>query len=327
MSIFKGCSGKTFQRENFIAGAPILGALLFWGHIVPAQAETPSADALLQAMGKAERTIQYSGVAEMARQGAPTMVVRIWRSGSKRRLEYSAPQVMVGDLLIDDGSSVWRYHRADNSAVQTRSAARSGDGAIDIDKEDRTFNLKLIGTATTAGRTAWVVSLTPRAGNGTGRKFWIDRATKALLRVERLKGVDSAAEYVALRNVKFGAVPTAQFRWSPPPQANVTRTSGTLFMQFTQARRAARSWLQFPHYKPRGYVFESAVVDASKGEAWLRYTNGLSRFSIFQQRAPNGGTKELQRVRGAWYWQRGGSRFLLVGPPVNEASKVAASVR
>lgn len=278
-------------------------------------------------MGKAERTVQYSGVVVMARQDAPTMVMRIWRSGLKRRMEYSAPQIMIGDLLTDDGSNVWRYHRADNTAVQTKSAARSDTVGISLEKIDRAFNVRVTGAATTAGRVAWVVLITPRNGGGGGHKFWIDRATKALLRVERLKAGGGAAEYVALKSVKFGPVPASLFRWSPPSGANVTRTSGTLFMQLAQARQTARSWLQIPHYKPRGYLFESAVVDSGKGEAWLRYTNGLRRFSIFQQRTPDANAKSLQKVKGAWYWQRGGSRFLLVGPAAAEATKLAASVR
>ncbi|HVF09527.1 MAG TPA: sigma-E factor regulatory protein RseB domain-containing protein [Abditibacteriaceae bacterium] len=314
---------RQYQRAGSMIGMVLSISVLWPSHGTAA----PAGEALLRAMVKAERTVQYSGVARVARQGAPVVVARVWRKGVQRRMEYSAPQIMRGDVLVDDGANVWRYHRADNSAVQTKTAARSRLGGMDIEKVGQAFKVKVLRAATTAGRPAWLVLITPRNGNRAGRKLWIDRATKALLRVEWPARLSQASGYFALQSVKFGPVAAARFRWSPPPQAHVTRTSGTLFMRLAQAQQAARSWLRFPHYSPRGYVFESAVIDSTKGEAWLRYTNGLSRFSIFQQRALNDGTKEVQKVQGAWYWQRGGSRFLLVGPAADEATKIAASVR
>ena len=324
------CVSPRIQKQHgylvLLSCATLLGVALAAG-VTPTLASTPSGDVLLRDMIKAERTIQYSGVARMARQGGPTIVVSIWRNGVRRRLDYSAPQIMRGDVLVDDGSNVWRYHRADNTAVQTRSAVRTGASGMNLERIDRTFSVKVLGKATTAGRPAWLVTLAPRNGGQAGRKLWIDQQTKALLRVEQIGRAGGAGDSLVLQRVNFGPVPAAKFHWSPPPQAKVTRTSGMLFMQLAQARQAARSWLQLPHYIPRGYVFESAVVDSTKGEAWLRYTNGLIRFSIFQQRAPDGDSRPLRKVSGAWYWQRGGSRFLLVGPPVDQAGNIAASVR
>jgi len=76
---------------------------------------------------------------------------------------------------------------------------------------------------------------------------------------------------------------------------------------------------------PAGYAFESAVVD--KGEAWLRYSSGAGRFSIFQERVSDGKTKAARKVDGGLYWQRGGSRFLAVGLPENIARRVAQSMK
>jgi len=159
------------------------------------------------------------------------------------------------------------------------------------------------------------------------RRFWIDAVTGVRLRVERFAPANSQKETVGLQNVRFAPVPAARFAWTPPTGTSVTRTSGTLYAQLAPAKNAA-SWLQSPRYVPPGYAFESAVVDGARGEAWLRFSNGTRRFSIFQQRArEQSADLAPQKVEKGWYWRRGGSRMLAIGIPNTLAAQVASSVR
>ena len=283
----------------------------------------PPANELLQAMVKAEKTLRYSGTATVSRPGAPSKTIQIWRDGEKRRLEWSAPPVSRGDLLVDDGKNAWHYFRAEKTAVQTRGAAE-----LDWNLLSRSMTSKVEGSAKIAGREAWIVALTPRDKNQAPLKVWIDQKAFARLRVER--GGGGAKTTMALQNINFGAVPLSRFQWAPPAGTQITRTTGTLYNDISQARRAA-AWLSEPNNIPTGYAFESAVVDASgnagKGEAWLRYANGANRFSVFQQRTGNNTQAPLQKAGGGWFVQQNGSRFIVLGLPDAAAKRVAASLK
>ncbi len=284
----------------------------------------PQADKLLQATEKADKTLRYSGTAVVARPGVPSKTLQIWHDGEKRRLEWTAPPVSRGDLLVDDGNSVWHYFSSENNAVQTRGAAE-----IDWHRLAQSMTAKVEGSGKVAGRDAWIVALKPRDKNQSPLKVWIDQKVFARLRVER--GSGAAKSTMAMQKINFGAVPPRLFQWSPPAGAQITRTSGTLYNDFLQAQRGA-SWLSAPNSLPSGYDFESAVVDASgnggKGEAWLRYANGLSRFSIFQQHTGDGVVFKLQKTKtGGWFVQKGGSRFIVLGLPDAPAQRVANSLK
>lgn len=281
----------------------------------------PSAPDLLRAMQGAEATVQYSGVQTLTQQGAPTIVVRVWRSGARQRWEFVAPQVMKGDLLIDNGQIVKRYLKAENAVFETRSAPRRAARS-----EFAGQNATLVGEAKVAGRAAYVLSVSPRKARRAAHKVWIDKETKARLRIERFDAKGKTIESIGLQKAVFAPVPAAQFEWTAPANAQVTRTQGTLYARLNAAQRAA-NWLQVPRVLPSGFAFESAVVDSSgEGEAWLRYTNGAARFSIFQQRSAGDDTPP-KLVDGSWFLRRNGSRFLVVGAPPDEAQRVAQSIR
>lgn len=273
-------------------------------------------------MTGAQKTLNYSGTMQLTRPSTAPVVIKVWRSGDKQRLEWVSPSLMRGDMLVDDGQSVWQYHSHGNSAIETRGTAE-----IDWNRLSQSMTASLSGGGNIAGRAAWIVALTPRGKTRPAWKVWIDQKNMARLRVER---TGSAGQTMTLRNVNFSPVPDSQFRWSPPADANVTRTKGTLYTERPAAQRAA-SWLQPPGYLPRGYDFESAVVDPNgaggKGEAWLRYANGINRFSIFEQRTGDNVSVKAQRAGGGWFVQQGGTRYLVLGLSDGEAQKIIAGLK
>jgi len=298
---------------------PLLAATLVCASV---QAATRGED-LLRAAMNAERTISYTATETTTRLGAPTRIARIQKSGGKRRAEYSAPAIMKGDLLIDDGANLWLYHRAENSAVKTKTASRAGQS--DANRRDMK-NLAVVVQArsTLAGRKVWPVTISSRNKKRVLRKIWIDEKTKARLRMERFDDAGNRVEVIALSNIKFGAVSGSAFQWKTPSGAEVSN-AGTLYQNLNQARRGAK-WLQVPSKLPRNYAFEGAIVNS--GEAWLRYSNGVRRFSIFQQRTKDSKSTPFKRANNnAWYWQNANTRFLLAGLPEAQAELVANSVR
>ena len=167
---------------------------------LPAHA-APGAGDLLRSMAGAQNSLSYSGTMQITRPAAASITIQIWRAGEKQRLEWTAPALMRGDVLVDDGQSVWHYHRAENSAIQTRGTAE-----IDWNRLSRSMDASLAGSGDVAGRAAWIVALTPRGGDTQpGWKVWIDQKNLARLRVERL---GASGQTMALQDVSFAPVPS-----------------------------------------------------------------------------------------------------------------------
>jgi outer membrane lipoprotein-sorting protein len=294
-------------------------ACLFFAFALSARA-APSGEELLRAMMHSDKTVSYSATETTTRAVGATTVARLQKSGGKKRLEYSQPAVMRGDVLLDDGQNLWRYHRAESSAIKTKTASAKAPNWSAVRGR---FNAAAQGKTKLNGRTAWVVVVSPKKGVARKTKFWIDDQTKIRLRLQRFDGTGKVVETVALSNLKFGKVPDSAFRWSPPQGTKITN-AGTLYNRLDSARHNA-NWLRAPTQLPAGFAFESAVVNAR--EAWLRYSNGTRRFSIFQQRTVQGGSTPLKRAGSGWFWQQGKNRFLVAGLSKAQAELIARSVR
>jgi len=237
---------------------------------------------LLSEMTKSENAISYS-----ATQTGSGGTARVYRSGRKRRLEWLAPSVKRGDVLVDDGTHVFLYHRAERSATKT-------------DSRGFVLNFSAAGSVsptTFAGRRAFLVPVSGR------RTLVIDAQTKALLAVRGASGG------YALSNIRFGAVPESRFQFIPPQGVALTAFDGSLYANVNAAKRAAR-WLKTPAHLPSGWKFESAIV--GQNSAWLRYSNGQNRFSLFEQ-PTTGGYLAPRPVNGGTFWKNDGVRFLATG--------------
>jgi len=245
-------------------------------------ARAQDATTLLSQMKSAEATIAYS-----ATQTGMGGTARIYRSGRKHRLEWLAPNVKRGDVLVDDGTHVFLYHRAERSATKTDSRA----GAPNFSPAGT------VSPTTFAGRRAYLIPV------GGRRTLVIDAQTKALL------AVHGASGGYALSNIRFGAVPTAKFQFVAPQGVALTTFDGSLYANVNAARRAAR-WLKTPTQLPSGWHFESAIVGQSS--AWLRYSNGQNRFSLFEQPTTDSYLAP-HPVKGGTFWKNDGVRFLATG--------------
>lgn len=266
------------KRDLALAGVVLASGL--WLLALPSRAQ--DATTLLSQMKSAEATVSYS--ATLSGMGG---TARVYRSGRKRRLEWLAPSIKRGDVLVDDGAHVWLYHRAEKSATKT-------------DSRGRVPGFSPAGVAapiTLTGRRAFSVPVTGQ------RTLVIDAQTKTLL---ALRGGNGG---FALSNIRFGAIPAAKFGFAAPRGVQVTSFDGVFYANIGAAKRAAR-WLRTPSTLPSGWSFESAVAGANS--AWLRYSNGQTRFSLFEQPTTDGYLAP-QSVSGGKFWRKNGVRFLATG--------------
>lgn len=244
--------------------------------------QAQDAATLLKQMRAAETKAQFSAT-QITRRNGRQETAHLFRDGLKRRLEWLEPSVRRGDVLVDDGTNVWLYHRADNAVTQTKSASRAPmlGGSWNVAKKDGDFVLK----------------------RGSS-ELTIDGTRKHIVRFE------NGPTVVGLTNIDYGTVDDTKFRFVVPSGARLTKIDGQYYYNLANARRAA-NWFKVPAKLPE-FDFESAVV--GNDEVWLRYTDGARRISIFQQKAP-GGNIDPQRVDGGWFWRSGGIRFLATGGP------------
>ena len=269
----------------------LLGALV--AIVAPARAQ--DAATLLNQMRAAESRAQYSGTLFIVRNGQRE-TANVYRDGTKRRWEWTAPALKKGDLLVDDGKNLYLYHRSENSVTQTQT----------------TPLLPNLGTDWKVARAEGDYVLTRGA-----QKLTIDGARKILLRFE------NDGTVYALQNLKFADQNDAKFGFSTPKGAKVVRSKGKLFVDLASARASA-GWLKAPSQLPAGYVLESAI--AAPDEVWLRYSNGKNRFSLFEQRA-EAGTVKLTEVEGGYFWKTGGVRYVASGVSQNTAQSLAGSLK
>ena len=296
---------KTFSRRNpkaeittaqpLAISAFLLGALF----VVYTPAHAQTAATLLSQMRAAESKTQYSGTLYIVRDGRRE-TARVYRNGAKRRWEWSAPAFKSGDLLVDNGASLYLYHASENSVTQTQTTPLLPNLGSNWKVAKQSRN----------GQTNYVLSR-------GAQQLTLDGKTKVLLRFQ------NGGSVYALQNVKYGPQPASKFRFQPPAGAKIVRSNGKLFVD-TASARATASWLKAPAQLPAGYALESAI--AAPDEVWLRYTNGKSRFSLFEQRA-EGGQVALTKVEGGWFWKTGGIRYLVSGAPGGAVKGLAASLK
>ena len=131
MRFLKFSARRNSQAEILAAqpvtvALPAISAFLLGAFTLAATVATPSARAqdaatLIAQMRAAESKTQYSGTLNIVR-GGQRETARVYRSGQKRRWQWSAPDLKKGDLLVDNGTNLYLYHAAENNVTQTQSA-------------------------------------------------------------------------------------------------------------------------------------------------------------------------------------------------------------
>lgn len=161
------------------------------------------------------------------------------------RIWYAAPDrtrlALVGNLaetdVIRSGSDVWTWSSADNTAKHTKLPAETSKAptaspltpdqaaAQALAAIDPTTVVKVEGTASVAGRSAYELVLTPRdARSLVGQvRLAVDSVTSTPLRVEVFaRGGSKPAFETAFTSVTFATPAASVFTFSPPPGAKVT---------------------------------------------------------------------------------------------------------
>jgi outer membrane lipoprotein-sorting protein len=183
-----------------------------------------------------------SGGADIGKLIAGSNTARVWYAG-----EDKARVALLGALgetdVIRNGSDVWMWKSADNSATHYTIPAGAGRGetpkalpagvpatpqeAADaaLAAIDPSTRVTTTGAASVAGRDAYELVLSPKdSASLVGQvRLAIDAKTHVPLRVEvYAKGANNPAVRVAFQQISFTVPDAQQFAFNPPAGAKVT---------------------------------------------------------------------------------------------------------
>ena len=258
------------------------------------EASDPEAVALLRAMLRPQ--LEYTAEEQTwGAQGGITsrQIVKGDTRGTVVR-HYLSPPYLAGDVMLT-GPDRYSYFRA---ATKTLTAVPPSGGHEDERDQrivngirQRKFVARRTGTETVAGITSTIVLVTPaNAGKGGYAKFWIDPVTHIKLKVEIANEANARVSASELSSLVTGSAANVSARDFQPAQfgggapRNINR-------QKVASIQDAAAHLPFqpvqPTVLPPGFRLDSIQIVnlPARVNLFLRYTNGVSVFTLVEHRA------------------------------------------
>lgn len=256
----------------------LLGALIAGSLSGPASAAEPSLDALVRASG-----VPYEGLLVINGQ----TIVRVRHgAGDRRRQEFVAPPRMKGDLIVDNGMTLWHFSPR-TQKVELSPTRQWADRVPDrLRLLSRNYQMKVLGREKVAGRPTHVVELQPTHAGRPSQRLWLDQVHGVPLRVERRSARGQLLERSEFSEIAFPeAMDPAQFQLELPANAAVTTSvrllaSGRTFADLPEPLPFPA---RLPGFLPAGFEALDVHLFESKGVKSLhcRLSDGLTTLSLF----------------------------------------------
>jgi len=289
--------GQTLARWG--AGLMLLGAVSGAGWAAPVRptAAAPSADAqgLLRQMLEAESSLVLAGeqTTTVTRDGREiTTRQRVLRNGSHAlRVDYVQPPRFAGEQIVDNGH-LYRHYAPSANTLEvgpSRLARLRGRVPQVMERIRRgALLLEAVGSEVVAGRMCAIVQVKPRSSApAPWRRFWIDTATGAQLRIEQYSRSGQRVSVSSYTSVAYNPPLDRQsFRAPTTPRTVrvVALDPAPPLPTIAQAQALAGFPIREPAALPSGFRFQSASVADYRGRklVTLRYVNGLNTVSLFE---------------------------------------------
>jgi len=268
-----------------------------WTDPIRPAAKTRTADAkdLLRQMLKAENTLALAGeqTTTLTRDGREiTTQQRVLRNGSRAlRVDYLQPPRFAGEQIVDNGRLYRHYVPSANTLEVGPSRLVRLRGRVPqvMERIRRgALQVELAGSEVVAGHPCAIVQVKPTPPDpAPWRRFWIDTATGAQLRIEQYNRDGQRVSVSSYTSVVYNPPLTRQSFLPPvtPPGVRVIALDpAPPLPTIAQAQALAGFDVREPAALPPGFRFQSASVADYRGRklVTVRYVNGLSTLSLFE---------------------------------------------
>lgn len=277
----------------------LLGCLLLAGAgfslSYPAVAfdDPPAPAALLADLGTAATRLNYEGVVVYQR-GVELSTLRVVHRGqpgpeAERIMSLDGP---AREVVRADGQVRCLFADARDASLAQRAPSNPlrFEMGFELEQVDELYALETLGEARIAGRSAFVVAITPLEATRYGYLFFVDAETRMLLMSEVLDSVGNVLERTRFVEIRFPSVVAAE-ALAPQLDASLAVTRALAGEPASQASDAADSagpisiqdfrvgWL------PRGFSMResrtaSLVADAQTVQHKV-FGDGLAMVSVF----------------------------------------------
>lgn len=259
--------------RRLIFGGILVGSLSF-----PAMAVAPSLEALVSA-----GNVPYEGTLVI---NGDTVVRVVHGPGDLKRQEIVAPLRLKGDLIVDNGKTLWHFSPR-TQKVDLSPTRQWGERTSErLRLLTQNYRMKVLGRERVAGRAVHIVELQSAHANRGSQRLWLDQVHAVPLRMERRSAKGRLLERNEFREIVFpDRVDPAHFLLELPP--NVAVTTSVRFLASGRTLADLRDQLPFsvrlPAYLPGGFEVLDLHLFESKGVKSLhwRLSDGLSTLSLF----------------------------------------------
>ncbi len=189
----------------------------------------------------------------------------------KSRIEYLEPAEMAGQLMVNDGKTIWSYDPKKNEVTRMDMPEISKPSEQDYTQSIKELlnqtDISYQGTENFEGRSVYIIKASPRNGSmfmGIRYSMLVDSENWMPLKIEMFDKNDKLMTSIEYRDIKFNTgIPDSEFEFKVPEGANVvTRELPAPPKQMTleEVRKDVNFTVLTPSYLPEGYIFESATV-------------------------------------------------------------------
>jgi outer membrane lipoprotein-sorting protein len=237
--------------------------------------------------------VSFSGTVTSAQYGSKTTTATVVRIDHKAptswRIWYVAPADAYGRLIVSNETQTYQYEPKVGRVYDNPWSESAPPLAAEVDAARvlRNYSVEVGPATAAAGRAARELSLTSKYSGNLVERYWVDNATKLVLRRERYHADGSLAFKSGFDNVRVvNDLPQALFSLTVPPGMILVR--GTSYGHSTTDLQSLFSAVSFkfisPKQLPGGFVLEKGNLQNANSvqTVQLIYSDGLRSFSLFE---------------------------------------------
>lgn len=295
-------------------------------------------------------TSDFGGKSEMAKAKMMN------KMPDKNRIEYLEPAEMAGQIMVNDGKTIWNYNPTKNEVTRMDmpeiGKLSEQDYTRSIKELLNQTDISCLGTDKFEGRSVYIIKASPKNGSmGIRYNMLVDSENWMPLKMEMFDKNDKLMTSIEYRDIKFNTgISDSEFEFKVPEGAKVvTRElpAPPKKMTLEEARKEVNFTVLTPSYLPESYTFDSATVFKydDKESVSLLYRNSSSTLVLTEKllddiQRPDFGEVEKVSINGAegklislpgsnmLVWNNGKLELMLSGTfSKEEMIKVAGSVK